>query len=94
MIADIETLENNQNAESDTIETKKIELENIKKEKLQGIIIRSRVKWAEEGEKPNQVLLQLEIEKLYLQNHLKSQKRRWKLNNKTGRNTFGSKRLL
>ena len=52
LIADIETLENNQNVELDTVETKKIELENIRKEKLQGIIIRSRVKWAEEGEKP------------------------------------------
>lgn len=60
LIADIETLENNQNIESDTIETKKIELENIRKEKLQGIIIRSRVKWAEEGEKPTRYFCSLE----------------------------------
>ena len=60
MIADIETLENNQNVESDTVETKKIELENIRKEKLQGIILKSRVKWAEEGEKPTRYFCSLE----------------------------------
>ena len=39
---------------------KKNELENIRKEKLQGIMIRSKVKWAEEGEKPTRYFCGLE----------------------------------
>ena len=44
----------------DLLETKKEELENLRKEKLKGIIIRSRVRWAEEGEKPTNYFCHLE----------------------------------
>ena len=50
LIKDIENLENSQDPDLELIETKKEELQNVRKEKLNGIIIRSRVKWAEEGE--------------------------------------------
>ena len=42
------------------LEIKKEELENVRKEKIKGIIIRSRVKWAEEGEKPTKYFCNLE----------------------------------
>ena len=42
------------------IETKNEELEDIRKGRIQGIIIRSRLKWAEEGEKPTRYFCNLE----------------------------------
>ena len=42
------------------IENKKEELENVRKEKLNGITVRSRVRWAEEGEKPTKYFCSLE----------------------------------
>lgn len=42
------------------IEVKKKELQNIRKEKIQGIMVRARVKWAEEGEKPTKYFCSLE----------------------------------
>lgn len=42
------------------IETKNEKLEDIKKERIQGIIIKSRLKWAEEGEKPTRYICNLE----------------------------------
>ena len=39
---------------------KQEELENIRKEKIKGIIIRSRVRWAEEGEKPTKYFCNIE----------------------------------
>lgn len=39
---------------------KKVELEKVRKEKLQGHIIRSRAKWVEEGEKPSKYFCSLE----------------------------------
>ena len=42
------------------IEEKKLELQNIRKEKIQGIMIRARVRWAEEGEKPSKYFCNLE----------------------------------
>ena len=39
---------------------KKTELENHRKEKLQGHIIRSRAKWVEEGEKATKYFCNLE----------------------------------
>ena len=41
-------------------EIKQEELENVRKEKNKGIIIRSRVKWTEEGEKPTKYFCNLE----------------------------------
>lgn len=42
------------------IDSKKEELENLRRDKLQGIIVRSRVRWAEEGEKPTKYFCNLE----------------------------------
>ena len=50
LIKDIENLENCQDPNLELIETRKEELQNLRKEKLNGVIFRSRVKWAEEGE--------------------------------------------
>ena len=41
----------------------KIELEMIRKEKIQGLLIRSRVRWAEEGENPTKYFYSLESRK-------------------------------
>ena len=42
------------------LESKKQELETIRKEKMRGKIVRSRVKWIEEGEKPSKYFCGLE----------------------------------
>jgi hypothetical protein len=42
------------------LEEKKVKLEKIRKEKMQGHIIRSRAKWVEEGEKPSKYFCSLE----------------------------------
>ena len=42
------------------LETKKEELENVRREKIKGIIVRSRVRWAEEGEKPTKYFCSVE----------------------------------
>ena len=63
-IKDIENLENSQDPDLELIETKKEELQNVRKEKLNVIIIRSRVKWAEEGEKPTKYFLQFRIQQI------------------------------
>ena len=47
LIKDIENIENCQDPNLELIETRKEELQNLRKEKLNGVIIRSRVKWAE-----------------------------------------------
>lgn len=60
LIAEIEHLENSVNQDLNLIETKKEELEKVRKEKIQGIIVRSRIKWAEEGEKPTKYFCSLE----------------------------------
>ena len=57
---EIEDLEKTGEMNLDLLETKKEELENLRKEKLKGIIIRSRVRWAEEGEKPTNYFCNLE----------------------------------
>ena len=52
-----------QSLNEDTINllnTKKNELENIRKERLKGAFIRSRAKWIEEGEKPSKYFCHLE----------------------------------
>ena len=51
LLKDIDTLECNVNqAPIQLLENKKQDLENIRKEKVKGKIIRSRVQWIEEGE--------------------------------------------
>ena len=45
---------------SDTLIQKQKELENIRKHKLRGQIVRARAKWIEEGEKPSTYFCSLE----------------------------------
>jgi hypothetical protein len=65
-LKDIDTLECNVNqAYIQLSENKKQDLENIRKEKIKGKIIRSRVQWIEEGEKTYKIFLWARIKKLY-----------------------------
>ena len=60
LLEEIEVLESDSNINLTLLEQKKAELENVRKEKLQGHIIRSRAKWVEEGEKPSKYFCSLE----------------------------------
>ena len=61
LIEKIKTLEENAcDSNIDELSSKKQELENIRKHKLQGNYIRSRAKWVEEGEKPSKYFCALE----------------------------------
>ena len=51
--------------DSKLLENKKQDLENIRKEKIKGKIIRSRVQWIEEGEKTYKIFLWARIKKFY-----------------------------
>ena len=57
---EIKILEESVNLDLIEIESKKAELENLRKEKLQGVLVRSRMKWAQEGEKPTKYFCSLE----------------------------------
>lgn len=61
LINEIEYLENNF-TENDLslLEGKKLALENLRKEKLRGNMIRSKARWVEEGEKPTEYFCHLE----------------------------------
>lgn len=48
------------NASVDLLDRKRLELENLRKEKLNGKMIRSRAQWIEEGEKPTNYFCGLE----------------------------------
>ena len=60
LLKDIDTLECNV---SQLLENKKQDLENIRKEKINVKIIRSRVQWIEEGKKPTKYFCGLESKK-------------------------------
>ena len=51
LIKYIHYLETLTETDMELIDSKKEELENLRKDKLQGIIVRSRVRWAEKGER-------------------------------------------
>lgn len=53
LLEEIETIEAMCNIDVEHLERKKSKLEKLRKEKLQGHIIRPRAKWVEEGEKPS-----------------------------------------
>ena len=58
---EIQLLEQNlTDSMSDTLIEKQKELENIRKHKLRGQIVRARAKWIEEGEKPSTYFCSLE----------------------------------
>ena len=61
LISNIETLESNMStANLNEIETLKEELQNIRKNKMQGVLVRSRAKIIEEDEKPTTFFCNLE----------------------------------
>ena len=61
LVSDIETLENEDTDMDFTLlEEKRASLEQLRKQKLQGHMIRSRARWVEEGEKPTKYFCHLE----------------------------------
>lgn len=60
LLKDIENIESQSDIDFGLLHEKKVELEKVRKEKLQGHIIRSRAKWVEEGEKPSKYFCSLE----------------------------------
>jgi len=48
------------NTDLDELENLKRQLENKRQEKIEGVIIRSKTKWSEEGKKPTKYFLSLE----------------------------------
>ena len=60
LIEEIRKLEEAAIVNINQLDEKKTELENIRKEKMQGIMVRARVRWAEEGEKPTKYFCNLE----------------------------------
>lgn len=60
LLEEIEKLESEEEINLPLIEEKGLSLENIRKEKMEGHIIRSRAKWVEEGEKPTRYFCNLE----------------------------------
>lgn len=60
LLAEIKQLEQATNLDINNIDEKKTELHDIRKEKIQDIMTRARVRWAEEGEKPTKYFCGLE----------------------------------
>ena len=58
---EIKILEEEEVVDVEKIEDCKNELENLRKEKLNGIMVRARIRWAEEGEKPTEYFCSLEF---------------------------------
>lgn len=56
---EIKKLEEEPNIDAKNLMRQRNELGNIRKEKLEGIMIRSKVKWAEEGENPTRYFCSL-----------------------------------
>ena len=60
LLNEINHLESDVNIDVDLVEEKRSALESIRKEKMQGHIVRSRARWVEEGEKPTKYFCNLE----------------------------------
>ena len=62
LIQDIEHLERTSSLDThlDLLEDKKVELEQIRKSRLKGELVRSRIQWLSEGEKPSKYFCNLE----------------------------------
>ena len=61
LIHTIDNLEKNLNSTNSTLlENKKRELENIRNSKMEGVLLRSRARWIDSGEKPTKYFLNLE----------------------------------
>ena len=67
--SEIEKLQHSEDNNVD-LQGKKCELENIRTEKQKGVIIRSRVQWLNEGEKPSKYFCSLE-KQLYIEKTVK-----------------------
>ena len=75
LLQEIECLESELDIDFNRLEEKKVALENLRKEHLQGHMIRSRARWIEEGEKPSKYFCNLEsrnflnktIKKIYVE---------------------------
>ena len=52
-----------------SLKKKKPDLKNLRQEKLQGCYIRSKIQWAEEGEKPSIFFIYLETKKFTHKNY-------------------------
>ena len=62
LLRDIAYLESNTSTQlnSNLLDDKKLELENLRKEKIKGYITRARIQWLHEGEKPTSFFCKLE----------------------------------
>ena len=60
LLDEIENIEASAEINIELLEEKKISLENLRKDKLQGHIIRSRARWVEDGEKPTKYFCNVE----------------------------------
>ena len=61
LIKEIDKLESNfRPTNLEDLDNLKLQLENIRKEKMKGIMLRSKLQWSEEGEKPTKYFLSLE----------------------------------
>ena len=52
LIKEIEILQQSGNYNNEEIQLKKVELVEMRKTKMRGVLVRSRTKWIEEGDKP------------------------------------------
>ena len=62
---------------ADILIEKQKELENIRKHKLRGQIVRARLKWIEEGETAFYIFLFFKSQKLYFEANTKNRKGEW-----------------
>ena len=60
LIKEIENLEKRENSNFEACDKKKKELQDLRQKRLEGVRIRSRAKWINEGEKPSTYFCNLE----------------------------------
>ena len=60
LLKEIEKLEKQTNINYETLDMKKTELSDIRKKKMEGVFIRSKAKWIQQGEKPTKYFCNLE----------------------------------
>ena len=69
LVNEINDLENN-NSPLEEIDAKKLELQNLRNKIMEGVLIRSRARWINEGEKPTQYFCNME-NRHFLSKHMK-----------------------
>lgn len=60
ILSEIEALEKQTNINYELLELKRLELSEIRKKKMEGVFLRARAKWVQEGEKPTRYFCNLE----------------------------------